>query len=89
MSKIINYDYMSKIINYVSIALVILLLILGAYTYPKPTSKEVKTEEPSLEQLKKINDEALEKTKKELKDKELEAQILELKKQQESLKVQS
>lgn len=79
----------TKIINYVSIALVILLLIVGAYTYPKPTSKEVKTEEPSLEQLKKINDEALEKTKKELKDKELEAQILELKKQQESLKVQS
>jgi hypothetical protein len=80
---------MSKIINYASIAVIILLLIVGAYTYPKPTVKEVKAEQPSLEQLKKINDEALEKVKKDLKDKEIEAQILDLKKQQESLKVQS
>lgn len=75
-----------KIINYVTVGLLVLILVIGAYTYPKPVKEPVKAQEPTLEELKKQNDEALEKTRKELKDKELEAQILELKKQQESLK---
>lgn len=71
---------MSKIINYITAGLVIIVLIIGAYTYNRPPEiKEVKAQEPTLEERKKIIDEEKKQAEKDEKEAKIKQDMANLK----------